>query len=197
MAIAKNIKLVHRGQFICYYEIEYELSDGSTKIYEMTSKHGSLHSGSDPLTISDIGKEVQAVVLIVFNKDHSKMLLNRELRLGVNQIVYNNVAGLIDPGETPIMTAIRELREETGLSISTINDVLNASFTSAPTNDELINVIICTADDNETIAPSQDASEEITAEWFTKGEMKKLLRSDYKLGGRAQVFAYAWAYGLS
>lgn len=191
---ANSVKLIHKGEFLSYYEIQYIDESGVTKTYEMVSKTGNRHSNTEDLTLDTIGKNIQAVILLTFNQDHSKMLISKEFRLGVNQYVYNEVAGLIDPGETPDEAAARELYEETGLKLTRIIKTLKPTFTCAPVTDDLTYLIICEAEGE--ITGSDNIMEEIHSKWYTKDEVKQLLESDaVKFAGRMQAFAYMWAYG--
>ena len=55
-------------------------------------------------------------VLIIAIDDKERIVVLRQYRRGVDDFVYEIPAGWIDEGETPLQAAIRELREETGLS---------------------------------------------------------------------------------
>lgn len=192
--VAKDIKLIHQGEYLSYYEITYELPNGGTKSYEMVSKQGSRFKGGEPLTLDTIGKKINAVSMIVFSPDFSKMLLNKEFRLGVNEWVYNTTAGLIDEGENPEEAARRELKEETGLNLVSIIDKLPASYTCAPVTDENLELMIVTADGD--ITGSDNILEEIESIWVTREEMRSIINnSKIKFSGRLQAFAYAWAFG--
>jgi ADP-ribose pyrophosphatase len=46
--------------------------------------------------------------------------LIRQYRFAVDRYLYEVPAGTMDPGETPEQTAVRELREETGLNAGTM-----------------------------------------------------------------------------
>ena len=131
-------------------------------------------------------------MLVVLNKDHSKMLLCKEFRLGVNCYVYNLTAGLIDPGETPEEAAKRELFEETGLTLSSIIRKLPSAYTCAPVTDDFITTFICEA--TGEIRNSDNPYEEIHATWHTKSEVYKMVTSNkYAFSSQAQAFAYMWS----
>lgn len=188
---AVNIKKNYEGEYLSYYTLSYKLPDDSIKQYEMVSKKGT-HRNPTELTFDNIGKETNAVVLLIFNQDHTKMLLSKEFRLGVNNWVVSEIAGLIDAGETIEQASARELKEETGLTLTKIVDILPSTFTCAPVTDDLTSLVICEAEGE--ITGSDSPLEIIEASWYTKDEVKELLRnSKYIFAGRAQAFAYMWA----
>lgn len=192
---AKEIRLVHRGEYLVYYEIDYSDEYGNIKTYEIVSKAGCKKLKTPELTLDTIGNNVCAVVMLVFNRDHSKMLLSKEFRMGVNQYVINSPAGMIDAGETMEEAARRELKEETGLDLVKVIDSLNVTFTCAPVTDDATGMLIVEADGE--ITGSDSIFEEIHSKWYSKQEVIELLNNDdIKFAGRTQAYAYAWAVGI-
>ncbi|MFO1413437.1 MAG: NUDIX hydrolase [Burkholderiales bacterium] len=55
-------------------------------------------------------------VLIVPVHDDGRLVLERQFRYPVGRVMLEFPAGKIDPGETPLATAQRELREEAGFT---------------------------------------------------------------------------------
>lgn len=173
------------GRFITRYDITYETVDGKEKVYEMISRDrnitqfGQLHE-----------RPVDAVVLIMHDETGEKILLNCEFRLAVGECVYNFPAGLIDEGETPEQSAKRELKEETGLDLITITDVLGESYSAVGFSNEKNACIVGVAAGE--FAPSTSTVEEIEAAWYTKEEVRKLLAKE-KFAARTQGYCYAWS----
>jgi ADP-ribose pyrophosphatase len=178
-----------------YYEIDYSDDKGNHKSYEMVSRTGSKCDNGQCLDLDTLGEKVNAVAAIVLNPSHDKMLLNKEFRFGVNKFVYNTIAGLIDPGETPEQAIARELHEETGLRLTKIIAQLPPSYTCAPITDEKITMFICEAEGE--ILGSDNVLEEIYSSWYDKDAVKWLVQnSKNAFSGRMQAFAYMWASGL-
>lgn len=192
----KDIRLIHQGEYLSYYEIDYINRDGNIKTYEMVSKTGSRYNNSSELSPISLGSPIPArsVVLCVFDEDHSHMLVAKEFRLGVNRFIYNNVAGLIEEGESYIDAATRELKEETGLDLTKVIDVLLPSYTSAPITDDSSIVIICEASGiidshNSNLSPD----EEIIPMWIDRDTMSKMLHTgDIMFSARMQAYSYFW-----
>lgn len=66
-----------------------------------------------------------AVAVVLFNSDYSKILLVKQFRAGCNDSIYEIPAGIIDEGEEPINTMYREIREETGYEQIDLTDVID------------------------------------------------------------------------
>lgn len=179
-----DIKQIHRGKFLSYYIATYLNSDGKIKEYELISR--------DPnLTKETFGNNVPAGVgLVALNEAKDKVLLQAEFRLATKKFVYNFPAGLIDNGETAVESAKRELKEETGLDLVEVIDVLSPSYASQGTSDELMQLVVCTC--RGEIKKSIFADEEIVAKWYTKEEIKNLLKEGAYMSVRTQMFLYMW-----
>jgi len=60
-----------------------------------------------------IRRRQHGAAVLAFN-DQGQLLLEQEYRYPVDQVIWQTPGGLIDPGETPLQAAQRELAEETG-----------------------------------------------------------------------------------
>lgn len=180
------MKQTGRGRHLSTYDLHY-IIDGKHKIYEIAS--------SDPaLSPETIGSRADGVSLIIFNRDHSKMLLGLEFRMGVNRYILNTISGFIDKGETPEAAAERELYEETGLSLVKILDTLPASYISPPVTDMALTTLVCEADG--IIRPSENPMERIQPIWFTREELAEELKKPFQFSARAQGIALLWSHNL-
>uniref|UniRef100_UPI003FED91E1 NUDIX hydrolase n=1 Tax=Eubacterium sp. TaxID=142586 RepID=UPI003FED91E1 len=131
-----------------------------------------------------------SVFLIMHDEKNEKILLNKEFRLALGDWVYNFPAGLIDEGEEPIESARRELKEETGLDLLTVNDILPLSYSAIGFANETNLCIVGVADG--TFSKSSSTVEEIKAGWYTKDEVKKLLKTEL-FAARTQSYCYLWS----
>ncbi|MBR5430543.1 MAG: NUDIX hydrolase [Firmicutes bacterium] len=181
----EKLEKVHQGRFISRYDITYRTPSGREKVYEMISRDPDLKEQADLWR-----RPVHAVALIITDESGERLLLNREYRLGVAECVYNFPAGLIEPGEDLEAAARRELREETGLTLTRVVDVLPASY-SAPGfgNEKNAHLVGVAAGE---LRPSDREEEEIRAAWFTRAQLRELLRREH-FAARTQVYCYAWS----
>lgn len=183
--IFKKIEKVGSGKFLHRYDLTYETKDHQEKCYEIISRKSEL---SDPDQIWDAPAD--GVVMVIHDESGEKLLLNREFRLSVGNWVFNFPAGLMEPGETPEQTAIRELKEETGLDLIRITDVLPASFSAIGFSDEKNVCVVGVA--SGAFSESSSVFEEISARFYSKRELAKLLKTEV-FGGRSQSYCYLWA----
>lgn len=179
------MKKIHDGEYITRYDLTYETSDKKLKVYEMISRH------KDMKTIEDlVGNEPEAVVLIMHDESGQKVLLNKEFRMATGQFIYNFPAGLIDPGETFEQSAKRELKEETGLDLISIDDVMAKSYSAVGFSNESNICLVGRA--AGTFSKSTSTFEEIEADWYTKDEVRELLKSPC-FAARTQAYCYMWS----
>lgn len=181
----KKVEKKCEGKFITRYDITYETVDHQKKVYEMISRNGD---------ITDFeglhGKMADAVVIIATDETGEKILIDKEFRLAPGEWVYNFPAGLIDPGETPQESAKRELREETGLELYEIDDFIGTSYSAVGFSNET-NVCVVGKARGE-FHKSTSTLEEIEAGWYTKAEVRGLLKKA-KFAARTQAYCYVWS----
>jgi len=183
----QEIRKILEGRFITRYDVDYITAEGNLKTYEIISRNRDIR------TLEELqNRKADSVVMILTDEPGERILVSREYRMAMGQWIYNFPAGLIDPGETPEESAKRELREETGLELVRIDDILDNSYSAVGFSNER-NICVFGAAAGEFRKSTSDA-EEIVPGWYTKEEMKKLLRTE-AFAARTQAFCYAWANG--
>ena len=181
----QGIKKGEEGRFITRYDLQYKTEDGQDKNYEIISRR------KDITTFEELhGDKPDAVVLILTSPDGEKILLNKEFRMAAGMWGYNFPAGLIDPGEDAKTAAARELREETGLELISIEDVIGLSYSAVGFSNEM-NVCVVGKCDGE-IRQSDSSFEEIEAAWYTREEVRELLKTE-RFAARTQAYCYLWS----
>ncbi|KAM7205232.1 NUDIX hydrolase domain-like protein [Rhypophila sp. PSN 637] len=94
----------------------YKDPNGVTRTWE-SAERTTRHAGQD---IDGVG------IVAILQNNHQKsdssplIVLQKQYRPPLDKTVIEIPAGLSDPGESPVQTAIRELREETGYVISQV-----------------------------------------------------------------------------
>ncbi len=179
------IQKVDEGKFLTRYNLTYETNKGNYKVYEMVSRSKDMNSYLDVCS-----KKSDAVVLIMHDESGEKILLNKEYRMAVGQFVYNFPAGLIDDGEKYYESASRELFEETGLELVSIDQTWPISYSAVGISNETTTVVVGTA--KGEFSPSTSDEEEIEAKWYTKEEVKALLYEN-SFAARTQCYCMMWA----
>ena len=183
----QGIRKVLPGRFITRYDVDYLTEEGRAKTYEIISRNPDIR------TLEELqNRTPNAVVMILTDGSGERILVNREYRMAMAQWIYNFPAGLIDPGETAEESARRELWEETGLTLTRVDDVLDNSYSAVGFANER-NICVFGAAGG-TFRKSTSDAEEIVPGWYTKDEMKRLLRTE-PFAARTQAYCYAWANG--
>ncbi|MCR5671982.1 MAG: NUDIX hydrolase [Butyrivibrio sp.] len=173
-----------QGHFITRYDIHYRTSDDQEKVYEMISRNPDLK------TLEDLhNPKEDAVAMILHDRTGEKILLNREFRMATGRFVYNFPAGLIDEGETPEEAAKRELKEETGLDLIEVKRWWGTCYSAIGFSNE--RNACCEGIADGTFSESTSTQEEISAGWYTKEEVRKLLETE-PFAVRTQAYCYCW-----
>lgn len=129
----------------------------------------------DPKTGFQIKRSVvrhigSAVVMAV--DDKKRILLVRQYRLPAERYLWEIPAGRLDPGETPLQAARRELAEETGYKARTWKKL--ASFWVSPGYvEERMTIFLATGLKAGTATPMDD--ERIEMAWFTRKQLAAMI----------------------
>jgi len=121
----------------------------------------------------DVVEHAPAVAIVAVDGEE-RVVLVRQPRAGARRELLELPAGILLPGEDPLVGAQRELREETGLHGG--DWVPLASFFTTPGfSDELMYVYLATGLDEGD--PSPDDDEQITIERYGPDELSGLLET--------------------
>lgn len=106
--------------------------------------------------------------------DKKRILLVRQYRLPAEKLLWELPAGRLDPGETPLVAAKRELKEETGYRARKWTRL--ASFWVSPGYVEERMTIYMAQDLVAGDATPMD-DERIETRWFTRREIAEMIRT--------------------
>ena len=181
----QKIEKVYDGNYLDYYLVTYRDEQGREKVYEMVSRDKEIDSREKLYDHS-----TDAVVMIVNDPEDEHVVLVREFRLELGKTIYGFPAGLIDPGESAAECAVRELKEETGLDMVSVRDVLKGAFSAVGISNETTSCVIGTA--TGRFSHHDAGGEEIDAAWYSKEEVRRLIKTEH-FGSWAQAYCYMWS----
>lgn len=128
-----------------------------------------------------------SVMLAVDEKE--RVLLVKQFRLPAEQDLWEIPAGRIDPGESALETAQRELREETGYSAT--RWIPLAHFWASPGYvDEQMNLFLALDLAEGKQEPMED--ERIEIRWFGKDELLDMIRRGEVKDGKTIIGYFLW-----
>lgn len=121
--------------------------------------------------------------------DNERILLVKQFRLPAEADLWELPAGRLDPGETPIVAARRELREETGYEAATWTPLI--SYWPSPGYvAEKMNLFLAEGLTAGKPQPMED--ERIEMRWFEKAEVGNDIHSGTIIDGKTIIGYYAW-----
>lgn len=169
-----GIRQLHKGRHLSMYEARYTLANGSVKDYEFVSRNnGAEPYETDAFLEKNRHMRPDGVVMFVLSKDQSSVLLMKEFRPAVGNVILNHPMGLVEPGETWPDAARRELKEETGLRVMKFLKILPTAFTAPGLSDQKTAFVMLTA--GGRLHPGQNPAEPTEPFWATRDEVLRLL----------------------
>ena len=111
--------------------------------------------------------------VVIARNEAGEYLLIRQYRYAASKKLWEAVAGRIDPGETPLAAARRELAEEAGLAARRWKK-LGVFYPSPGFMDERMWLYLA-----QNLSPATaecDEDERITRKWFTRAQFGAMVR---------------------
>jgi ADP-ribose pyrophosphatase len=124
--------------------------------------------------------------------ERKRILLVRQYRLPADKYLWELPAGKVDPGETPLQAARRELAEETGYKARKWTK-LASFFVSPGYVGERMTIYLATELTSGQATPMDD--ERIETRWFTSKEIAEMIRTG-KIEDAKTIAGYMlWRHG--
>jgi ADP-ribose pyrophosphatase len=149
-------KTVYEGRIINVDVLEVELENGRKSVREIVM-HG-------------------VAVAIVAQLPDGRFVFIRQFRKPMERICFEVVAGNCDPGEDEVVSAMRELQEETGYEAQSM-ELLGPIFPSVGYCTERIDIYFAKTAD-EKGATSFDDDERIETVIISESEMDRMIREN-------------------
>ena len=166
------------GGWISLQKIRYLGHDGKIRTWESASRV----------------KSQGAVMMIPVTRPDGKLIIIRQFRPPAGRLVYEFPAGLINPDEDPVETAIRELKEETGYT-GTVDYCSPKVFTSPGLSSEFVHLVRMTVDleNQPDLETHFDESEYIETFLVAQDELADFIRRAEREGCGVDTKMYMWA----
>lgn len=164
-------KTVYDGKILKLQVDEVSLPDGSTSVRECVRHHGG------------------AAVLYVRD---GEILLVRQYRYLYGKEIWEIPAGKVESGEEPLVSALRELEEETGYTGELVH-LVNIYPTPGYT-DEVIYVY--RADNCRYVGEKHDKGEFLTVKFFSVPDILEKIRSGEIADAKTVVAVYKYLYEI-
>ena len=175
----KLIEVRYKSKFLNVYEVMYKNKLNQDKKWIVASRKNK--KDYTDLLNKDREFGADAVLIVGMNKraDTDRLVLIKEYRVPINDYIYSLPAGLIDKDEDIYESAIREMKEETGLDLYDINKDLTVenSYSSVGMSDESLAIVYGKVRGNIS-KDYQEISEDIDTILVTREEARQIMDSN-------------------
>ena len=180
MRICKET-LLGEGKFLALHELEYEDRHGVKRKWERASRR----------------RNCGAVVIIATLIPSGKLVMIRQYRPPAGRTVLEFPAGLMENNEAPELTALRELREETGY-IGTVDSVSAMGYSSPGMIGETAYLVkMSIPEENQTdLQTDFDEAEDIETILVEPGQLNDFIRQEEAAGNGIDLKVVAYAAAL-
>jgi ADP-ribose pyrophosphatase len=158
-----------------------------TPVFYVTQDHAVDPSGFE-IRRAIVQHGGSAVILAADKK--KRVLLVRQYRLPARQYLWEIPAGRLDPGETPLKAAKRELAEETGYRAKKWKKLVSY-YPSPGFLAERMTIFVATK--LTAGEPHNMEDERIGIGWFSRKDVEKMIRSGRIIDGKTIIGYLMWS----
>lgn len=172
----KGVKKLTDNRFLNLYELDASFRDGSRAPYYLASRRREVEK-LRALTHDD---RPDGVILCgVYGEDRDRIVLVRQYRYPLGGYIYEFPAGLVEPGEDLVNAGIREMYEETGLTLTPAEagPYTRPFFMTVGMTDEACGTVFGHCTGTPTNA-NQEGSEDIEVVLADRDECRRILREE-------------------
>ncbi|WP_296644626.1 NUDIX hydrolase [Romboutsia sp. 13368] len=173
----KKVKSLAETKFLSLYDVEYENKLGKEKHWTVSSRKSK--DELEKTYLENKEDKIDAVVICAYHKTLKKLVLINQYRVPINKYIYELPAGLVENNEEAEASVRRELKEETGLDLISINKINSKDklYLSPGMTDESVAFVYCLCD-GEMSHEYQEEDEDIKVLLISQEEAKELLKED-------------------
>ena len=117
-------------------------------------------------------KIIEATLVYLFKDEQCLMLYRNKKENDLHQSKWNGIGGKIEAGESPSECAIREVREESGLEVNSLNFAGHITFPAFDKEENDWSVFIFSSDDFS--GKLTDTPDEGELHWINKEDILQL-----------------------
>lgn len=172
-----KITQVTKNPFVNLYDLDVEDRKGNARKYYVSSRAKTI----EDLELSRKQQRADGVIIYSLygeKKDH--VVLIRQYRYPLDGYIYEFPAGLVEPGEDYHDSAVREMKEETGLTLQPLKvDTMYEKpyYTTIGMTDECCGTVFGYASGEVSTALLED-SEEIEVVLADRDEVRRILKEE-------------------
>lgn len=173
----RRIEKLTENPFLNLYHMDAVTKEGKVFPYYFASRN----SKEKLKACTQDDRPEGIAVYAVCKENQERLVMLRQFRYPLNAYLYELPAGLVEEGETPKESAIREMKEETGLSLEIYEGgdacFRNPFFLAQGLTDES-GVMVYGYASGKTSTVLQEESEEIEVLFVDKKEARRILANE-------------------